>query len=38
MKNNTQTGSRTVYFNPTILNDMRSTPKSILILPLLKAN
>lgn len=38
MKNTTQTGNRTADFNPAILNGTRSTPKSILTLPLLKAN
>lgn len=38
MKNTTQTASRTADFNPAILNAARSAPKSIPLLPLLKAN
>ena len=38
MKNTTQTASRTADFNPAILNGARSTPKSIPLLPQLKAN
>ena len=33
-----QRGSRTADFNPAILNAARSAPKSIPLLPLLKAN